>query len=75
MRWDESPPSLSCALRSSDAASTRAAAVRADGEGGKREGGRCTSLSPSLSLPNPAHAPLRVILQTTPTQLSDWEIT
>lgn len=74
MQWDESPPSLSCALRSSDAASTRAAAVRADGEGGKREGG-AVLLSLARALPSPAHARLRVILQTTPTPLSDCENT
>lgn len=59
MRWDVSPPSLSCALRSSDAASTRAAAVRADGEGGKREG--ALYFSQSLSLSSPAHAPASVL--------------
>lgn len=57
MRWDESPPSLSCALRSSDAASTRAAAVRADGEGGKPEG----ALYLLLALSSPAHAPASVL--------------
>lgn len=72
MRCVMSAPSLSCALRTVDAASARAA-MRADGEDGREEGvegGVSLSLFPSLS-----HPSLRFMAQIPPTLLRYSAIT